>query len=101
MPTTSAAPGATQPTEASSPEPIQRAERHAATIAAAMSRVVGSPMHVNDDFFHAGGNSLGALRVVTLLREHDIEVRSLMLTRHRTPRRIAAAIVAQTDAELV
>lgn len=65
----------------------QRAER----VAQAMTVLLGRPIGADDDFFHAGGNSLTALRLIAALRDRDVEVRALDVFERRTARGIAAA----------
>ena len=70
----------------------------AATIAKLATDLLDRTIDANDDFFRAGGNSLTALRLVALLGEHGIRIRPIDVFEHRTPRRIATAVVPPTKA---
>jgi len=57
------------------------------------SRVLGRPMRLDADFFEAGGDSLGALRLIARLAQaHHSQLTTGELFLHSTPRRMAARL---------
>jgi thioesterase domain-containing protein/acyl carrier protein len=62
-----------------------------AELLAHFSRVLGCQVTLDSDFFEAGGDSLGVLRLIArVLQERGLELRSGELFMHSTPRRMAA-----------
>jgi hypothetical protein len=58
------------------------------------SDVLGRPMDPDDDFFEQGGDSLIALRIVTLARQNDIPLELRDIFEKRTVRRMGALVPA-------
>jgi acyl carrier protein len=69
-----------------------------AEIAAIMGEIIGiDGMGVDDDFFHVGGKSWGALALMMRLHEQSgVEVPLLDVFHARTPSRLAAFIAERS-----
>jgi thioesterase domain-containing protein/acyl carrier protein len=73
--------------------PPEAASVMEADLVALFDDVLGRTVTLDSDFFEAGGDSLGALRLISRLRqERDLELTSGELFLHSTPRRMAARL---------
>jgi len=82
-----------QPEAAEAPGAVlqEAASALEAELVAHFSRSLGRPVTLDSDFFEAGGDSLGVLRLIARLsRERAVDVTSGELFLHSTPRRMAA-----------
>ncbi len=73
----------------------------AAAVADLWSSELGVPISVDDDFFAAGGTSLGAARIVAALRRNlGMDTSFALLLRHPSPARFAAAVLARDEPDM-
>jgi amino acid adenylation domain-containing protein len=80
-----------EPAQALGAAPPEAASALEAELLAHFSRSLGRPVTLDSDFFEAGGDSLGVLRLIARLsRERAVDVTSGELFLHSTPRRMAA-----------